>query len=140
MPLLAAAVGVLGGVGGAYIGGVVANNGQEQQSKSERAAELQDARRVAYQEYLGTAMEVLVSAQAHLSPKDLTEAYTKLNIAQGPVLLVTGRKAVEDATIELTESFVQDVSKTDEQQIRDAYRAAKKFLRLARAEIKETAE
>ena len=52
IPVLAAVVGLVGGVGGAYVGGEVSNNGQEQQFENQRAAELQDLLIGAYASYL----------------------------------------------------------------------------------------
>ena len=52
MPVLAGIVGVVGGVGGAYVGGAVANRGQEQQFEKSRAAQLQDVRKDAYVKYV----------------------------------------------------------------------------------------
>ena len=48
IPVLAAVVGVIGGIGGAYIGGAVANEGQETRFERERAAALQDLRMDTY--------------------------------------------------------------------------------------------
>jgi hypothetical protein len=42
IPVLAAVVGLIGGVGGAYVGGEVANSGQKQQFENQRTAEVQD--------------------------------------------------------------------------------------------------
>jgi Methylmalonyl-CoA mutase len=44
MPILAAGLGVLGGIAGAFIGGYVANEGQERRFEKERAAAEQDGR------------------------------------------------------------------------------------------------
>jgi CHASE1-domain containing sensor protein len=40
VPLLAAVVGLLGGMGGAYVGGTVANEGQQDRFEDERKAEM----------------------------------------------------------------------------------------------------
>ena len=83
MPLFAAAVGVVGGVGGAYIGGVVANEGQEQQSQSQRAAAIQDLRRDAYENFLGTAQELQVAALAgDYSQVELNAIAVRLYVAK----------------------------------------------------------
>jgi hypothetical protein len=52
IPVLAAVVGLIGGVGGAYVGGEVSNNGQEQQFENQRLAEVQDLLIGAYGNYL----------------------------------------------------------------------------------------
>lgn len=49
MPLFAAALGVLGGVGGALVGGYLANQGAEQRFEQERAAQVEDQRIEAYE-------------------------------------------------------------------------------------------
>jgi hypothetical protein len=59
IPILAAAIGVLGGMGGALIGGYVANQGQEQQFNAEREAARQDVRREIYATYLQAADSLL---------------------------------------------------------------------------------
>jgi hypothetical protein len=53
MPVLAAFVGVLGGVGGAIAGGAVANSGQEQGFQREREAQREDLRLATYSKYVG---------------------------------------------------------------------------------------
>ena len=52
IPVLAATVGVIGGLGGALIGGCVANQGQQEQFENERQAALVDMRREVYATYL----------------------------------------------------------------------------------------
>jgi len=74
MPLFAAAVGVLGGVGGAYIGGVVANEGQERQSQKERTAAMQDLRRDAYGDFLGMAQELQVAPLVPLKESEIVRS------------------------------------------------------------------
>jgi hypothetical protein len=62
IPVLAAVVGLVGGIGGAYVGGEVSNNGQEQQFENQRTAELQDLLIDAYASYLRDATTVWVAA------------------------------------------------------------------------------
>jgi hypothetical protein len=52
LPALAAALGLLGGIGGAYIGGKVANEGQQKQFENQRIAQLQDLLISNYGDYL----------------------------------------------------------------------------------------
>jgi hypothetical protein len=59
MPVMAAALGVLGGVGGAFVGGSVANSGQSQQFQSEREAQKEDLRLATYSKYVG-AVDVFI--------------------------------------------------------------------------------
>jgi hypothetical protein len=58
IPVLSAVVGVLGGLGGALIGGFVANQGQEQRFDDERAAHIQDVRRDRYVNYVRELMKL----------------------------------------------------------------------------------
>jgi hypothetical protein len=58
LPALAAALGLVGGIGGAYIGGLVANEGQETQFRNQRVAQIQDLLVGTYGRYLRTAEKV----------------------------------------------------------------------------------
>jgi hypothetical protein len=120
MPLLAAAVGVVGGVGGAYIGGVVANEGQEQQSKKERAAALQELRRDAYGDFLGTVQELRAAAAARepdgittREQDELNEIAVRLFVAKARVDLVTESGAVEAAAAEVLDAFTEPTPMDD---------------------------
>jgi hypothetical protein len=130
MPLLAAAVGVLGGVGGAYIGGVVANEGQEQQSESERAASMQDLRRDAYENFLGTAQELQVAKPAGLKPDEINAIGVRLFIAKARVDLVTDDPAVKNAAAEVIQAFTEPTPRD--------HPTTRRFLAAARDDI-ETA-
>jgi len=132
MPLLAAAIGVLGGVGGAYIGGVVANEGQEQQSESERAAAIQDLRIDVYGEYLGAA-EALVAEASVGSAKAQQAAYVKLFPANARVDLVAENPEVADAAAAVRDAITAEDSTED-----DYDKAARSFLAAARDEMPET--
>jgi hypothetical protein len=52
MPVFIALLGVLGGIGGAFVGGSIANEGQDQRFKNEREAARHDLRQDAYANYL----------------------------------------------------------------------------------------
>jgi hypothetical protein len=130
MPLFAAAVGVLGGVGGAYIGGVVANEGQERQSQSERAAAVQDVRRDVYGDFLATVRELAVAGPAGKSQEEKNEIGVRLFIAKARVDLVTDKAAVEDAAAEVLDDATKPTP-TDNS-------PTSKFLAAARDEIKTT--
>ena len=52
VPVVASVLGLAGGMGGAYIGGQVANDGQRQRFEHERATRMQDSRRETYVAYL----------------------------------------------------------------------------------------
>src|SRR2546430_17053012 len=52
IPLVAAVLGLAGGMGGAYVGGAVANHGEGQRLRDERASQVEDRRRNTYATYL----------------------------------------------------------------------------------------
>jgi hypothetical protein len=64
IPVLAAVVGLVGGVGGAFVGGEVANKGQEQQFENQRTAELQDLLIDTYGTYLRDATTTWFAAKS----------------------------------------------------------------------------
>jgi hypothetical protein len=55
IPVLAATLGLVGGVAGAAVGGYVANQGQEQRLEEERAARIRELRIATYTEFLRAA-------------------------------------------------------------------------------------
>jgi hypothetical protein len=58
LPAWAAVLGLVGGIGGAYIGGLVANEGQERQFRNQRIAQIQDLLVANYGRFLRTAEKV----------------------------------------------------------------------------------
>jgi hypothetical protein len=63
IPVLAAVVGVLGGMGGALVGGSLANQGQEQRFEIERQAAIQDVHTEAYATYLEASIKTLYNLE-----------------------------------------------------------------------------
>jgi hypothetical protein len=59
---LAAVVGVLGGMGGAFIGGYVANEGQQQRFKEEQSVRFAELRRDTFAEYMRAIQGVISGA------------------------------------------------------------------------------
>jgi hypothetical protein len=55
IPVVAAIVGVLGGMGGAFIGGYVANKGEQQRFKEEQVAKTENFRRDTVVKFLAAA-------------------------------------------------------------------------------------
>ena len=151
MPLFAAAVGVLGGVGGALVGGFIANQNQEEGFRRERAAAKQDLRVEAYADFLGTA-EGLVEAYRAEDEAKVQELLVKLFVSRARVRLVFENPEVEkaatnvgdavtsDATEEESETCDGDQTCIDQEQFDDYEAAAKAFLARAREEIAGTAE
>jgi hypothetical protein len=72
IPLLATGLGVVGGVGGAVVGGALANEAQQNQSASERQAAITDLRRATYAKYVG-------ALDAFVLTNDLADAIFKGN-------------------------------------------------------------
>ena len=110
IPIMAGVIGVVGGVGGAVIGGVIANEGQEEQFERDRAAEVQDLREQTYVKFVGAAERVhqlggqTANAEASaalaevilLSPTLAQPATTVLKRAAQ----TTGEKTKRQATVE----------------------------------------
>lgn len=73
IPILAATVGVLGGMGGALVGGYISNQGQEQQFEDQRKAARDDLRQDAWANYLQEGFGYLVQLEIRrrelLSPR-----------------------------------------------------------------------
>jgi hypothetical protein len=138
IPVLAAVVGVLGGVGGALIGGYVANQGQQQRFKSERAAAIQDLRIETYGALLGTGQEVTIVFEPGVPDAEKREALVRLFAAEARVALVAETPAVADAARAVREALTAPASTPIQKQIDDYVQAANKFLSVARQEIAET--
>ena len=84
IPVVAAVVGLVGGVGGAYVGGSVANEGQEEQFENQRTAQIQDLVIETYASYLRTTAGTWVAIQAD-SPdaeKRVSETLAALGVVE----------------------------------------------------------
>jgi hypothetical protein len=150
MPVLAAAIGVLGGVGGALVGSFAANEGQEAGFKRERAAAERDLRREAYGTYVGTAQEVWATYLANVdelqgdesaAAKDkIDAAAVRLFVAEAHVRLVAENDEVEVAAGRLREVLVdgdgEDYSDGEEQEAA-LEEATKDFLAVAKEDTEE---
>jgi hypothetical protein len=153
MPLFAAAVGVLGRVGGALVGGFIANQGQEEGFRRERAAAKQDLRMEAYADFLGTAQGLVTRILVEGDEAKAEEWLVKLWVSQARVLLVFENPEVAEAATRLGDEVARGPT---EQEIETCGRenleclsaenlntyeaAASEFLAPAREEIAETAE
>ena len=148
MPILAAALGVLGGVGGAYIGGTVANEGQEKASEREQAAADRALRRDAYSAFLGTAQEVYAVVLKNQDRMGTAEAKAEIDAAavglypaQARVDIVAKSAEVRDAAEAVRDALVEDPDDSLEEleQPEDLYRkAAEKFRTVARNDLEQT--
>jgi hypothetical protein len=153
---LAATVGVLGGVGGAFVGGCAANQGQAEGFKRERAAARQDLRTEVYGEYLGTAEAYVLSNALSLTEAEKGEWLVKLFVSRARVFLVRENIDVEKAAEAITAAVTDDEEEMaareacgedlachlslDEEQYNAYVEAGNTFLSRARQEIAETAE
>jgi hypothetical protein len=116
--VLAAVLGLLGGIAGAAVGGYVANQGEEQRFEDEREAEIRDLRIDTYVGFLG-AVE-----REHINYR--TEDSAMLT-AESEVALVAPNAAVREAASALIESTVEGTE--------DYPRLRNEFIDLAQAEI-----
>jgi len=93
--VLAAVLGLLGGMAGAAVGGYVANEGQEQRFEHERATELRDLRIDTYVKFLRAA------EGEHNRPVETQDVIVRT--ASAEVSLVARDPAIRDAASKLTE-------------------------------------
>jgi hypothetical protein len=123
LPVLAAILGVLGGVAGAAVGGYVANKGQEQRFAEERAARIRDLRIQTYVTFLRAA------ENEHSNAPRVEDAIVLT--ADAEVALVARSAALRRAAAMLTESALffdpeRDIEYTQ---------ARERFVELAHEEI-----
>jgi hypothetical protein len=148
-PILAAAIGVLGGVGGALVGGFAANEGQEKGFERERAAAIQDLRIKEYGTFIGTADEVALTLFANAPVDEIRQTYKRLLAAKARVFLVeTEGAGVGTAAYSATTTLEKAVAAlnnrdTDEMEhlLEDDYPGdIDHFLEVSRADIERTQE
>jgi hypothetical protein len=124
-PVLAAVLGLLGGIGGAAVGGYVANKGQEQRFEEERAARIRDVRLDTYVKYLQAA------ENEHFHPSTASEEV--ITRAEAEVELVASSDALREAAAMLTDTVLSgEDTEIWERKIR---KARKVFVDLAHREI-----
>jgi hypothetical protein len=131
IPIFAAAVGVLGGMGGALVGGYISNQGQEQQFENQREAAKDDLRQDAYANFLQEGFSYLLQVQLKAAGLPVTgeelkarsqalagaEAAvalfgnTELAVLADQLLNDLVREQVDDATTHLKD--FQDLAKED---------------------------
>lgn len=120
LPVLAAALGLFGGVAGAAVGGYVANEGQERRLEAQRAAQLRDLRIDTYGAFLRAAER---------EREDYSRDNTVLYAASNEVALVAGSTALGPAAAELVAVFDKDLGEDELQKRR------RRFIDLARADL-----
>src|SRR5215218_5569917 len=98
MPILAAIVGLVGGLGGAAIGGSIANEGQQQQFRNQRIADLNNLLNETYSRYLRTSATAYLDRTAGgISRKELIRIQGALEGGAAEVVMLVNDPAVEDA-------------------------------------------
>ncbi|HEX5896572.1 MAG TPA: hypothetical protein VFY47_09610 [Thermoleophilaceae bacterium] len=107
VPLLAAAVGLLGGMGGAYVGGTLANEGQQDRFEAERKAETRNIRLDAYVDFL-KACETAFYIDETFSRAEKTRLTGELSAALARAALVTSSADVPPAAGTLAEACRED--------------------------------
>jgi len=136
MPLLAAVVGVIGGMGGAFIGGYIANEGQEQRFEDEQDVRREELRRTTYAEFLQAASNVnqgTGDAQQRRQQIALTDA------ARAKVSLFA-TTAIEQAATALSEALIEEgecpgPDPTQREVQRCYFQAQGQFVKAARAQL-----
>jgi hypothetical protein len=121
LPVLAAVLGLLGGLGGAAVGGYVANKGQEQRFEHERATRIRDLRIDAYVNLLRAAENERSNAPRVPDSVLLT--------AEAEVELVARSDALREAASLLTGQALYYEVETEYRKVRN------RFIDLAQAEI-----
>jgi uncharacterized protein YukE len=147
VPVLAAIVGVLGGMGGALIGGYVANEGQQQRFEDERAAHVQDLRRGTYAEYVRELNNAILIGG---NPAKAFNAQAEVSILSSSSAVKNAARQLGKAADELNEAIAK-LAQTKEGRLKERYaqeerrlsrvyaRKLNRFIDRAREEI-ETGE
>jgi CHASE1-domain containing sensor protein len=120
VPVVAAVLGLLGGMAGAAVGGYVANEGQEQRFEHERATQLRDLRTDTYVRFLRAA------EREHTRAPETDDRIVRT--AEAEVALVAPA-SVRRAAALLTENALEFSTEKDYVRLRD------RFIDLAQAEI-----
>jgi hypothetical protein len=110
IPVLAATVGIIGGMGGALIGGCVANQGQQEQFEDERQAALVDMRREVYATYI-QAVESFIQKAGSREEQGLLETPEQIQelIDEEGIPALTAQAAVELVAGDEVQEAVQDI-------------------------------
>jgi hypothetical protein len=125
IPILAAIVGLVGGLGGAAIGGSIANEGQETQFRNQRIADLNNLLHETYSRYLRTAADAYVSrTSGGVSKKDLIRIQGDVEGGAAEVVLLVNVARVETTAQRLEEAVVDGVDFATYRKARDAFIAA----------------
>jgi hypothetical protein len=139
LPLLAATLGLLGGIAGAFIGGKVANEGQEKQFQNQRIAQLQDLLIADYGNYVRAA-EVIADdssrAKSLQTKAKIAADYAVFSAAEAEVHLIASPRLWAQAQ-NVRKSF--DIG-SETEGLRQYRRVRDEFIETAQQEINEVAE
>lgn len=133
VPVLAAVVGVLGGMGGAFIGGYVANEGQQQRFADERAAHIQDLRRGTYLKYVRELNNAIIIGG---NPAKALNAQTEVSLLSSSPEVRSAARELGKIAGELNEAIRQK-KRAKEDELSDAYdKKLDSFITLAQRELR----
>jgi CHASE1-domain containing sensor protein len=121
LTVLAAVLGLLGGMAGAAVGGYVANQGQEQRFEHERETELRDLRIDTYVKFLRAA------ERERFQPVETDDRVVRT--AEAEVYLVAPNEAIREAAADFANEALNFVTEAKYTRRREA------FVDLAQAEI-----
>jgi hypothetical protein len=119
--VLAAVLGLLGGMAGAAVGGFVANQGQEQRFEHERATEIRDLR-------IDTYVKFLRAVEGEHNEPVATEDRV-VRTAEAEVSLVAPTTAIREAASSLTQNALDATTENEYTRLRN------EFVHLAQVEI-----
>lgn len=108
LPILAAALGLLSGIAGAWVGATKANEGQDKRVKIERAGAIQDLLLRTYGDYLRTIEGVVARVEVSEDQQLREEDYVLVKSAEANVVLLAGpevREAASDLTNTLKSQY-----------------------------------
>ena len=119
--VVAAVLGLLGGMGGAAVGGYIANRGEQQRFEHQRAAEIRDLR-------LDTYVMLLRAAELeHAQPVETDDRVVRT--AEAEVALVAPTMAIREAASRFAANALNATSEQNYTRLRND------FIDLAQAEI-----
>jgi hypothetical protein len=124
IPVVAAVVGVLGGMGGAYVGGYVANEGQKQRFEEQQVAQRLELRRETFAAYLRAVQGVITGSHAEtlLTPEANVEI-----VAQG--------REVREAALDVAASVDVFIRGRERKFKPDFLKSRNRFIEAAKAEL-----
>ncbi len=116
IPIVAATVGVLGGMGGALVGGYISNQGQEHQFDRQLQAARDDLRQDSYANYLqagyGYLLQVQLKREGVKVTSDELKARAQALVGAQSAVALFGNPKFEDLTNKLLNALVTEHAAT----------------------------